>query len=604
MTGALTDFHFLRPLWLGGLAPFLYLLWRLWRHDPGRGVWQQICDTALIPFVVTRGASSGQPRRLAPLIAGGVCALVALAGPTFERLPQPVFRDQAGLVILLDLSLSMNARDIVPSRLERARFKIKDLLADRLGGQTALVVFAAQPFTVTPLTDDVATIQAQLSILSPNLMPRQGSDIPRAVQKGVELLTQAGFTRGDLLLITDGVDVSQLDPTMSNLKSGQIRLSVLGVGTVAGAPIPNADGGFISDANGGIVLSKLEQTQLMQLATRGHGYYQTMTTNSDDVAALNQAFAATRTAHEASATQIVAEQWRELGPWLMVPVLLCAMFAFRRGLIIGIVAWLAVSAPDVARADWWATPDQAGSRAFAKQDYATAAQRFATPTWRAAAEYRAGNYDAALSTLEQAKSDNLAYNKGNTLARLGRYTHAIDAYDEALKLNPNDEDAKYNRELLQKIVNQQHPDAEPEREKDRQQQPPQDDRAEQNQGKEGDDGQRQAKGAGRDTQLAPPSTEKDKAKAQAQKDQQKAASASRQNSTQDESAANAAADQQQRHARRGKSAQDAQAEAETKLATEQWLRQIPDDPGGLLRRKFEYQYGRTYRDEAESDKPW
>jgi Ca-activated chloride channel homolog len=275
VSALLADFHFLRPWWLGLFAPLAYYCWNLWRHQPGQGFWQRICDPALIPFVVTDGDGKIRRRSLLPFALGGSCAILALAGPTYERTPQPVFRDQAALVLLLDLSSSMSAPDITPSRLERAQFKIKDLLATRATGQTALVVFAAQPFTVTPLTDDVKTIDSQLAILTPELMPSQGGDIPRAMQQGVELLKQAGFSRGDLLLITDSIAPDAIEPTVSKLGGGQFRLSVLGVGTTIGSPIPLPDGGFVTARNGAIVLSKLTVATLTQLAQRGGGIFQT-----------------------------------------------------------------------------------------------------------------------------------------------------------------------------------------------------------------------------------------------------------------------------------------------------------------------------------------
>ena len=603
MTDAFADFHFLRPLWLALLVPWAYLLYRLWHHDATRAFWDRVCDPVLLPFVVENRGGRLRRRRLLPFALGGLLTIFALAGPTYQRLPQPVFRDQAGLVILLDLSTSMNAADTPPNRLERARFKIKDLLALRRGGQTALVAFAAQPFTVTPLTDDVSTIASQLSILTPALMPRQGTDIPRAIGKGLQLLQQAGFAAGDLLLITDGVEQAQIEPAIKALGTPGFRLSVLGIGTTAGAPIPRPEGGFVSADDGGMVLAKLSPELLGQLAQRGRGLYQSLAVNSADITTFTEFFKGSQQRDSATATDQVANRWLEIGPWLLLPVLVCGSLAFRRGLVLLAVLLLSAE-PRGVHADWWSTPDQAAQRAYQHGDFANAAKNFSRADWRAAAQYREGQYEDAVRTLKHAETPATLYNKGNALARLGRFEDAIGAYDQVLKANPSDDDAAHNRELLQKLINQQHPDDKPQDQagqdpqKKRQQQPPNKNRG------EGDEGEQQSKQSGRDTQIKPPAPSDDQATAEREQSQQDKDAQQAARSSQQNGAAASQKDAKDAPKREAKTQNQADGEAEKKLATEQWLRQIPDDPGGLLRRKFQYQYSKTYRDEPESKTPW
>jgi Ca-activated chloride channel family protein len=170
------DFHFLRPGWLTLLLPLAWLSWRLYRRAGSREVLSRFCDAALLPFLTEQIGGRQQRWRLLPFALAGLLAVVSLAGPTVARVPQPVFREQAALVVMLDLSRSMNAQDLAPSRLERARYKIRDLLAARQRGQTALVVYTDQAFIVTPLTDDVNTIVSQLEVMEPALMPSQGHE--------------------------------------------------------------------------------------------------------------------------------------------------------------------------------------------------------------------------------------------------------------------------------------------------------------------------------------------------------------------------------------------------------------------------------------------
>ncbi|MDM8563018.1 VWA domain-containing protein, partial [Candidatus Marithioploca araucensis] len=186
------------------------------------GNWKTVCDPQLLPHLLLDEEGK---RRIWPIYAlgiGGLLSILALAGPTWERLPQPAFRDQSALVIVLDLSRSMDATDIEPSRLVRARFKVADILKQRKEGQTALIVYAEDAFIVTPLTDDTETIASQLSVLNTSLMPSQGSRVDIALKKAGILLKQAGLKKGNVLLITDGVNETRARKAIDKLKGYKI----------------------------------------------------------------------------------------------------------------------------------------------------------------------------------------------------------------------------------------------------------------------------------------------------------------------------------------------------------------------------------------------
>ncbi|MEQ8661991.1 MAG: VWA domain-containing protein, partial [Gammaproteobacteria bacterium] len=238
-------FHFLRPAWLLALPAFWLACWWHLRARGRGGAWSRVVDPALLPFMVDAAAGAAGRARNGGLLLAGTLAVLALAGPTWERTPVPVFRKDAALVVALDLSASMNAEDINPSRLVRARYKVADLLRLRHDGQTGLVVFAAQSFVVTPLTDDTATLLAQLQGLDTSIMPRQGSAPESALAQAAELLVQAGMTVGHVLLVTDGADPASLARAGAVADEKGLAVSVLGVGTAQGAPVPDASGGFI-----------------------------------------------------------------------------------------------------------------------------------------------------------------------------------------------------------------------------------------------------------------------------------------------------------------------------------------------------------------------
>ena len=156
----LADFHWLRPEWLLAIPLVVLLAMLLARGKLGVGNWQSVIDPQLLPYVLSRDPGRGHDHRWLLFGLAGIIATVALAGPAWQRIEQPVFRAEQALVIALDLSRSMDAQDVAPSRLIRARLKILDILERRKSGQTALVVYSANAFTVTPLTTDTDTIAA------------------------------------------------------------------------------------------------------------------------------------------------------------------------------------------------------------------------------------------------------------------------------------------------------------------------------------------------------------------------------------------------------------------------------------------------------------
>lgn len=603
LTQWIADFHFLRPAWLALLAPLAWLCWRLARRADGSAVLERFCDSALLPHLQVR---LGAPvrRRLLPFALGGVLGVLALAGPTVERVPQPVYREQTALVVLLDLSRSMNAQDLVPSRLERARFKIRDLLAARRRGQTALLVYTDRAFVVAPLTDDVNTIVSQLSVLEPALMPSQGTDAAAAVDAALALLAQAGEPHGDLLLVTDDVPPAQRQPLARLLAGRDVRLSVLGVGTPVGAPVPDG-GGFVQDRAGRTVVARLDADALADVARDGGGRYATLAPDARDVEALTEFFAARANGEVEKAAQRRTEQWEELGPWLLLPLLPLASLAFRRGVLLLVVLGVLAAPRPAAAFDWWFSPDQAGRRAFERKDYEDAARRYTDPAWRAAARYRAGDYAGATQELAGRDDAESAYNRGNALARQGRYEEAIAAYDAALRAAPDDADARYNKSLIEDALRRRDepPSAAPrESQSADQDRSPQDGQGD-GQGQDQNAGGGEADASG--SAAEPPATEQDARDAPADEQEESARSPAEAEKTPRETAGNAAHEADDSDpAEAAHSDQSAAARREEALAVEQWLRQVPDDPGGLWRRKFRYQYQRRYGDQPESAEPW
>ena len=237
-----TDFRFLRPLWLLGLLAIPLLLWWLRRLRQRRNVWREAVDAHLLSHLLQGGQTAqGGWRNIAPVLAWTL-AILALAGPSWRELPQPLWQDRNPLVIALDLSYATLTADVQPTRLLQARAKIAHILRTRGGGQIALVAFADDAYTVSPLTDDADNVALFLDALTPDVMPRDGSRADRAIEESMRLLTRTGFKRGDILLITDHAGGAAGSAAIDARKAGY-RVSVLGLGTPAGGAYRQPKGG-------------------------------------------------------------------------------------------------------------------------------------------------------------------------------------------------------------------------------------------------------------------------------------------------------------------------------------------------------------------------
>jgi len=597
------NFHFIRAYWLWALIPLFLGVW-LWRYKKAYShSWQTVCDKNLLPFIL--GDAQGTKAYLMTflLMLTGILSILAIAGPTWTKLPQPVFRQQSALVIVLDLSLSMDAADIKPSRLTRARLKIIDILKKRKEGQTALLVFAEEAFIVSPLTEDSKTIESMVNSLSTDLMPSQGSYVNRAIRKAEDLFKQAGVNRGDILLITDGgipnnVSVEDAVPTQSSY-----RLSVLGIGTEDGAPIPVKNGSFLKDSVGAIVIPKLKENKLRQLADLGGGRYRRLTVDDADINYLipdiDSSISTTNLKSE-DELKLNTDIWQEEGPWLLLLIIPVVAFAFRRGVIaVLVILCFPFPSPSYAFewADLWSGPNQRGAASFKKGEHEKAAAQFKNPEWQAAAYYNNQEFEKVLEKLENIQTADGLYNKGNALAKLGKLPEAIQTYEETLKLSPTHEDAIYNKKLLEDALQKQNKDNENSQESEKGDSNEDSESDSQQSGQESDkqSGESSQDDSQQDSQSS--SGSDDTQKDTELNEEQKTSDASPEQDKAEEDDAKKAMKENQKQTKdaQEKSDQDdelskeLQYKAELSKANEQWLKRIPDDPGGLLRRKFKYQ---------------
>lgn len=591
----LAEFHFIRPYWLLALIPAVFMIVFLLKNKLQQGNWSTVCDAELLPFILQEKAVAQSRWTLSVGAVASLLMIVAIAGPTWERLPAPVFRNDAALVIALDLSKSMDATDIKPSRLSRARYKIADILKQRKDGQTALLVYAGDAFTVTPLTEDTETIVSQLSALTTAIMPSQGSHTTLALEKAVELLKQSGLQSGEILLVTDEVNYDQTIDTVESLANYQ--LSILGVGTTEGAPIKTAGGGFLKDAQGNIVLPKLNRDELAQLASKGHGKYITITDDDSDIERLLKQFDKPTEKQGVSDNNLLIEQWDEKGPWLLLLVLPLAAFQFRKGLLsLALLCLLPFPEPSYALEwkDLWQTQDQQAQQAFQQKKYQQAAKQFDNPQWKAASQYKAGEFQQTIETLNQAESAVGLYNKGNALAQSGKLAEALEAYNQSLEKDSANEDAKYNKELVEKELEKQKQSQKDKQQDEDKEKSEQQEKESQDKDQQGEGEQSEQSGEQDENQSPEQDSESKPTEDKPGKEDEGTDQASKPEPEQ--------AEQQKAEDQQAQQATEAEYD-ESKQANEQWLNRIPDDPAGLLKRKFKYQYGQRGR-KTGNDKAW
>lgn len=604
---ALQDFHFVRPFWLLGAFPALLLVYLLWKRRAAYGSWDKVISPHLLPHLI-QGSQRAQSRTpLILLLVGWLLACIAMAGPTWQKLPQAVQKKIDAQVIVLDLSLSMYATDLAPSRLMRARMKLSDILQRSDEGLTALVVYAGTSHVVTPLTDDSNTILSMVAALSPDIMPIKGSDPIGAVKKALEVFKQGGITEGRILLMTDSVPanfVAELQPVMNDATP----LSIMGIGTTDGAPIALPDGTFVKGADGQIVVPRLAIDGLKQAARQLGGRFSTISATDDDI---NYLLADTRLlgGNEIKDSRREFDVWDEFGPWVVALLLPFAALGYRRGwlgalLLPALTATLLLHHRPAAAFEWqdlWQTPDQQAQALLRQGDAKSAADTFEDSRWKGTSHYRAGNFEAAADTFAGQPDADSQYNLGNALARQQKFDEAIAAYEKSLQQNPDNEDAKFNLELVKKLKEQQQQqnsqnDDNADQQDQKQQQDQQSEQQDQNQEQNQDQQQNQDHQEQQQDQ-------QQQEQNQQQNDQQQKQDEEQQDQKQPQPDEQTPEDEQEQSQPMPQPRPEDLEQTEDQQALEQWLRRIPDDPGGLLRRKFQ-QETQLRKAPVDGDSTW
>ncbi len=590
-------FHFVRPWWLLASLVAVWSAWLIWRKNRRQQGWNQVVAPHLSQLLVieNRNQSGNGLAWLLPLAL--LSLTIGLAGPTWEKKPQPVFQLAAGQVIVLDVSQSMLATDITPNRLTQMRFKAMALANEQLDGETGLIAYAGDAYVISPLTTDSRSLSNLIRALRPDLMPVQGSYPLSALELADRLLREAGYAEGDIYWFTDGIDTRDQREITNFVRNHPHRIAILGLGTEQGAPIQLPNGNLLRDGGGDVVVPKMLASRLERLASMSNGRFSEWRQDQQDLQYLSSMPPLQREGSESEDQR--GDAWVDQGPWLIGLAVLLLLPLLRRGALqlLGLfcltnVLFLAPPSAHAQASDnasdeglaWhqqlWQTPYQQADEALREEEYGRAAQIATDPWQRGTANYARGNYEGALMDFSQMDNAEGYYNQGNALMQLERFDEAANVYQEALRRNPDLRQAEDNLALAKALAEQQK----------QQQQQGQGDGQQEQQKQEGQ--QQPSAEPGAEGEQPPPEQEPETPQEGAPQPEAEAAD----NAAEDET---------------GEEAQQAQTSAE-QLSEEQrqqmenWLNRIEDDPAILLQRKMELEARRRGRERLPQgvDKQW
>jgi len=460
-----SHFHFENNYWFLGLLiiPIVWLLYNFYyQTNANTKDLEKFADKHLIPHLL-RTSKTGQISVWRSLILGSVlwsCLMAAMAGPRWDFKEVGSYKEDQSLLILLDLSKSMDATDISPSRLIRGRQEIENIITMSKGVKIGLVGFAADAHMIAPITDDMNNIRHLLPLLGTDLVFVQGTKISPALKTAQSMLLAEPGNNKSILIITDGgfADPDALE-LAGELANKGIIIHTLGVATDAGVNFLNPDGSLVK-RNDQVMISKLEKDKLIALSAAANGqYFDTSYTNTNAQKLLqlikNRTFGAGEEYHQ-------IRHWEERFYIFVFPVLLIILLWFRKGFAFPIILLILLTPSHQAQAlnevdRLFLNKEQFAKKAFEEvDDVDTALSTFDDPYKRGVAYYKAGKFKQAeqefrKNTRPEVRESAL-YNLANSLAHQNKLEEAIETYKTLLKENPNHEKTRHNMGVVQAMI--------------------------------------------------------------------------------------------------------------------------------------------------------
>jgi len=583
------EFHFIRPLWLLSVLPLLFLipLWRKAKREQF-SLQQMVAPHLLTHLRIERVKSIKNPLWL--MLVCWLIASIAAAGPSWQKRQAPVFSTERAQVILMDMNMATRATDVAPDRHSLLKFKAQDLIQGLTEGQTGLVAYAGDAFTIAPLTRDPDNLTHLLTALSPEVMPIAGHDPVAGFREAHQLLSQAGMEQADIFWLTGSIDRTHMEDIRQFLRQHSYRVSIIAAGTNDGAPVRAENGELLRTPQGALIIPRLIPSYLEQISNDTGGIFARLDPESRDIEAL----LALRPLTLDSAVQDSLrnyDEWVDFAPYLallLLPLLILLarqlqLFSvFLPLFIVGLVSVNFYSPASFAQAqantqteplsepalsftqrltDFFRNPQQRALSAYQQQRFAAAAEaaeRTDNAMLQGMAGYRAGDYERASRYFEQLDTAEAHYNKGNSLAQAGALESAIKAYEQALQQRPDWLQAAENKALVEELLQQQ-----------------QEQEQEQNQQSQQEDSEREQSEQDRDTQSEQSQSDSEAQEAQQEEQEQQEQSESDAHPEPQEPVDTEALEE----------AWDNLSDEE-KAQLEQLLRRIPDDPAFLLRNRL------------------
>lgn len=449
----LSTLSFARPLWLLGLLPVAVLLLIVYQRGWKGSAWEQLLPKPLQPWLLVKQTSGNHLLRFITLGLAWILALLALAGPVTSS-PAPERLQNTTVIVVLDVSRHMLADDLAPDRLTRAKQKVRNLMQLHSGSQLGLIAYAGSAHRVMPPSRDRNTLTNLLAALEPEIMPVDGQNLEQALHLASDMISSLPRDSTQVLLMTSGLNAAQQQVLAQYARQLGPQLSVLGVGTAAGAPVPLAAGGFLRDDQGRILLPRLNSQQLAAITRQHAGRYHSITLGDRDLNYLLQPVRQTSSASNSERTQLIDQ-----GHWLLLLLLPLAALGARRGWLGLLLCTALLPEPAMALewADLWQRPDQQGQQLLQEQQPAAAAERFEDPLWRAWALYQSGQYFEAAEIWEalaelHPEQAEFHFNRGTAFAMAGDYPQALEAYEQTLTRLPEHHAARHNRDLIESLL--------------------------------------------------------------------------------------------------------------------------------------------------------
>jgi len=613
----LSELHFVQPLWLWMLIaiPLVWALFLLYyRGQQSLHQLEKFIDKHLIPYLLL-GSQKKKGRLWTHLLLWSFvwgCLAVAMAGPRWNFREIDTFSRDQSLAILLDLSESMNAKDISPSRLGRAKQKIEDLLNISKGVKFGLIAFAADPHMIAPITEDKETIRHLLSSLDTDLVYVQGSKLTPALEMAATMLESEPGENKAIVVISDGGfhDASAIH-TAKRLAEKGIVLYSIGVGSLEGAPIKDKNGAIIKK-NGSPIISKLEKEKFLEISKIGNGRYLDADHSGQEALIFDDLEKRSNVQQETHKTQ---RFWEEHFYLFLLPVLPFFLWWYRKGYIFAL--FLFVINPTYSQASvssYFYNAEQQAKQSFDCGEYETASQEFQDPYRKGVAHYRLEDYAAAEQMFRQSTRPEVAcsasYNLGNALVKQNKLKNAIAAYEDVLKKWPDHKQAKDNLELVKKMLEEQQQQQQQDKQQQKQEKDEQNKEQDQKQSDQQNNRQNEPQQNQNDNSEKKKDTA-DQSEEQPQKDstdaeentgepQKENKPESSQDPTKEFEQNEKEAKQEQQQASIPES--DKEERSQTDLDADLWLNQIKSDPKTFLKNKF-YIESKKNRTKEEVD-PW